>query len=118
MTGASVAALSGALAVACGAFGAHSLKGRVGERELEVWQTASQYHLAHAVASLAVVALERGQGAKAGAGMSTTLKLLTGGTVLFSGSLYLLVLTGEKKLGAITPIGGCALIAGWLSLVL
>ncbi len=119
-----VPAISGALAIACGAFGAHSLRGKVDERMLEVWQTAANYHLAHAVASLGVVATQRAaaagaaKGAAALAGTGTALKLFTAGTALFSGSLYLMVLTGEKRLGAITPIGGLTLIAGWLALAL
>ena len=99
-------AISGALAVALGAFGAHGLKSRVAPELLATWHTAAAYHLVHALA--AVVA--------GSCGANTAGALLLGGQAVFSGSLYALVLTGEKRLGALTPLGGLALIAGWASL--
>ena len=110
-------AASGALAVALSAFGAHGLKSRgVSADQLSIWSTASNYHLIHSLV-LAVTPLLVG---KPGVSKSPirAAQLFAFGTVVFSGSLYLLVLTGEKRLGAITPIGGTALIAGWIALAL
>ena len=109
-----IAACSGALSVAAGAFGAHGLKARVSAELLSSWQTAAHYHQLHSVAllALALFALSTGRSIHLPAG------LLSAGIVLFSGSLYLLVLTGSRGLGAITPLGGLLLIAGWLSLAL
>jgi len=106
-----LASLSGMLAVAFGAFGAHALKNRLDEYALGVYQTAVQYHFYHSLALLAVgiIALSQPQ---------TTLLRSSGwlfllGMLIFSGSLYLLSLTGVKWLGAVTPLGGLAFIAGW-----
>ncbi|MCK0537030.1 DUF423 domain-containing protein [Alcanivorax quisquiliarum] len=103
--------LNAALAVICGAFGAHGLKARVDSALLETWATASDYHLYHALALLLAGVLARQFGA---AGIVTAGWILFAGMVVFSGSLYLLVLTGQRWLGAITPLGGTALIIGWL----
>lgn len=103
--------LNAALAVICGAFGAHGLKARVDSVLLETWATASDYHLYHALALLLAGVLARQFGA---AGIVTAGWILFAGMVVFSGSLYLLVLTGQRWLGAITPLGGTALIIGWL----
>ena len=97
-----VASLSGALAVSLGAFGAHALKGRVTSDDLEIWKTASTYHFIH---TLAILANTRKQNALSN-------KLFLAGMLVFSGSLYALVLTSYKKLGAVTPIGGFLLIGG------
>jgi uncharacterized membrane protein YgdD (TMEM256/DUF423 family) len=106
-------ALNGALAVALGAFGAHGLRARLDPASLEIYQTAVQYHAIHALALLAVaLLLARGhQGTLAGAGWA-----FTAGIVFFSGSLYLLSTTGPRWLGAVAPIGGTALIVGWVLL--
>lgn len=104
--------LFGALAVAAGAFGAHALRTRVGPRELEVFETAARYQMYHALALLAAawaVGGDRRLGGAAG-------WLFTAGIVVFSGSLYALVLTGQRWLGAVTPLGGVAFILGWLCL--
>lgn len=102
-----VAGLTGATGVALGAFGAHALEGRVADPHLlEVWQTASRYHLLHALALLAVAAHPRPPSASGW--------LFLAGIALFSGSLYLMTLTGARWLGAITPLGGVCFIAGWL----
>ena len=108
-----MAAAAGFLAVALGAFGAHGLKSRVEPELLAVWQTAVQYQLAHALALLCVALLLRqaGEAALVWAGWS-----FLAGIVLFSGSLYLLVLTGVRPLGVVTPFGGLAFLAGWLAL--
>lgn len=100
--------LSGATAVALGAFGAHALRSRVQEpRLLETWDTASRYHFFHSIA-LCLAPLSRRS--------STTGWLFAVGTLAFSGSLYALVLTGERRLGAVTPLGGFALICGWTAM--
>ena len=97
-----LAALSGALAVAAGAFGAHGVTGQAAE-----WlRTGGQYQLIHAVAALVAARM----GARAPAW------LFVGGAAVFAGTLYLLALGLPRWLGAITPIGGAALIAGWICL--
>lgn len=110
----SLGALLGGLAVAAGAFGAHGLRGRLSSEMLSAFETGARYQMYHALAVLAVaVLLERGAtGAVRAAGWC-----LVGGTVVFSGSLYLLALTGTTWWGAVTPLGGVALLAGWGMLV-
>lgn len=103
-----VGCLSGASAVAFGAFGAHALAGSVEPKLLKTWETGAQYHLAHSLAVL--VAAQSNRGLAAG--------LFTAGITLFSGSLYALVLTGQRKIGAITPVGGLLMIAGWIALAM
>jgi uncharacterized membrane protein YgdD (TMEM256/DUF423 family) len=107
-------ALAGAAGVALGAFGAHALKARLAPDALAVWQTAVQYHFWHALGLLAVGIVALGLPA------STPLKwagwLMVAGLVLFSGSLYVLTLSGARWLGAVTPFGGIAWIAAWLLL--
>ena len=109
-----LAALSGMFAVTFGAFGAHALKNRLDDYALGVFQTAVQYHFYHSLALLAVGILALSQPD------STWLKssgwLFAVGLVIFSGSLYVLSLSGLRWLGAIAPIGGLALIAGWACL--
>lgn len=100
----------GATAVALGAFGAHAIAPKVTPKDLETWKTASHYHLIHAVALLALVLSGRHEEFK------VTYRLWWIGTLIFGGTLYALVLTGVKILGAITPIGGVCLIVGWLLL--
>lgn len=104
-----VGAVLGMLGVAAGAFGAHALRERLSDRSLDIFETAARYQMYHALAVLAAAwALDR-WGAPAGAaGWSFVI-----GIVVFSGSLYLLALTGIRWLGAITPIGGVAFIVGW-----
>lgn len=107
----SAAAAAGFLAVALGAFGAHALKNMLeNSGHLETWKTAVQYHLAHALALLVV--------AITGAGFRRAAWCWLAGTVLFSGSLYLLSVTGVRWLGAVTPFGGLLLLAGWIVLLL
>ena len=107
-----IGALSGMCAVALGAFGSHGLRSKqVSQRELEIWDTAVRYQFYHALAILLTVS--RGAG-----NVRLPSALFTAGTIIFSGSLYALVLTGEKRLGAITPIGGTLLIGGWLALAM
>jgi len=108
-------ALSGCLAVAAGAFGAHALRGRLAADLLEVFETAARYQMYHALALLAV-----GWAVTRWPGGATTLAgwLFVAGTVLFSGSLYALSLSGQRWLGAVTPLGGVAWLAAWLVLAL
>ena len=108
-----VAALSGAAAVVAGAFGAHGLRARVSAEQLSAWTTASQYHLLHSVVLLAIALYA----AQTDASIRLQGSLFSAGVVLFAGSIYLLVLTEQRWLGPITPIGGLLLIAGWISLL-
>ena len=106
-----LASLSGMSAVMLGAFGAHALKPRLDDYSLGVFETAVQYHFYHSLALLAVgvLALQQPQTALLkGSGW-----LFFIGILIFSGSLYLLVLTDTRWLGAITPFGGIAFIVGW-----
>lgn len=109
------AALAGALGVVLGAFGAHALRGNIEPRLIETFQTAVQYQLIHALALL-LVSLTMGW-----LGQSLSLEIsayaFIAGIVLFSGSLYGLVLTEMRWLGPVTPLGGLCLIVGWLSLL-
>lgn len=104
-------ALSAAIGVGLGAFGAHGLRSRVGPDMVAIWETGVRYHLVHALGLFAVAwAVERWPlGGIAG-------WLFVAGTVVFSGSLYTLVLSGQRWLGAVTPLGGVAFIVGWLLL--
>jgi uncharacterized membrane protein YgdD (TMEM256/DUF423 family) len=108
-------AVSGFISVAAGAFGAHALRSRLTPEYLGVFETAARYQMYHALALLAVAwAITRGSGSTAQwAGW-----LFVVGTVLFSGSLYALALSGIRWLGAITPLGGVAFLSGWLCLAL
>ena len=109
----SLGALSACLAVALGAFAAHALKARLDPGLLAVFETGVRYQLAHALALLAVgwACTRWPGGAVVASGW-----LFVAGSVLFSGSLYALSLSGMRGLGAITPIGGLAWLAGWLCL--
>ena len=108
-----IGAILAALGVVLGAFGAHALAERLDAPQLEIWRTATHYHLVHALALVAVglVAGVRSSRAATASGV-----LFLSGIVLFSGSLYALCLSGVKVLGAITPFGGVAFIAGWIVL--
>ncbi|WP_054939755.1 DUF423 domain-containing protein [Paenibacillus ihuae] len=109
-------ALLAMLSVGIGAFGAHMLKTVISEDHLQVYETGVHYHMVHAL-GLILIALLAGQW-----GESTRLRwagrLLIAGIVLFSGSLYVLSITGISILGAITPLGGVCFIAGWICLAL
>jgi uncharacterized membrane protein YgdD (TMEM256/DUF423 family) len=108
-------ALSGAIGVAAGAFGAHALRARVEPRMLEVFETGARYQMYHALAMLAAAwMVSRFPGAL----MNASGWLFLAGTVLFSGSLYAMALTGVRALGAITPLGGVCFIAGWACIAL
>ena len=104
-----------ALAVAMGAFGAHALRGRLDAYLMSVYEKAVFYHFIHALGLLIVSFLPKtGTFSEISAGYVCALLLI--GIVIFSGSLYLLALTGNRILGAITPIGGISFIAAWLLL--
>ena len=106
-----VGSIFAALAVGLGAFGAHSLRHSASTRELEIFETAIRYHMYHAVALVIVGFLLSKIDA-------TTLRISTylfaTGILLFSGSLYALVFTGHKWLGAITPFGGVFFVVAWI----
>jgi uncharacterized membrane protein YgdD (TMEM256/DUF423 family) len=108
-------AASAFVAVAAGAFGAHALRARLSPELLAVFETGARYQMYHALGLMAVAwAATRWPGAlPQWAGW-----LFVAGTVLFSGSLYALALSGIRALGAITPLGGGAFLAGWVCLVL
>jgi uncharacterized membrane protein YgdD (TMEM256/DUF423 family) len=108
-----VAALLGALGVILGALGAHGLEGRLSSDQLESWNTAVRYHLLHSVALLALALF----GAASGRSIQLPGWLFSLGILLFSGSIYLLAMTGQRWLGPVTPVGGLLFIAGWLSLL-
>ena len=95
-----------ALAVALGAFGAHGLRGRIDDYSMGIYDRAVFYHFVHALGLLIFSALPRRPAA--------TGWLLIIGVMLFSGSLYLLAVTGQRILGAVTPFGGLAFIAAWV----
>ena len=104
-------ALLGALGIAAGAFGAHGLRDHLDAKDLDTFEVAVRYQLVHALALCAIAALPIGTRR---AGLAATLMLI--GTLIFCGTLYVLVLTGMRWLGAVTPIGGVLMIAGWVAL--
>ena len=110
-----VAALSGLIAVAAGAFGAHALRERLSPEYLAVFETAARYQMYHA---LGLIAAGWASTRWPGPVVQWSGWLFIIGTVLFSGSLYALALSGVRWLGAITPLGGLAFMAGWLCLAL
>jgi uncharacterized membrane protein YgdD (TMEM256/DUF423 family) len=107
-----VAGVLGTLSVVAGAFGAHGLRESVSPERLSAWQTAAHYGLVHSVAILALALY----GAATGRSVALPAALLAAGTLLFSGSIFGLVLFEARVLGPVTPIGGLLLIAGWASL--
>ena len=109
--------VNGFLAVALGAFGAHGLERSLAgvddfERRMAWWQTASQYHLTHALA-LAVAATMASKEPNVGRVAGLCFQV---GILLFSGSLYTMTLSGARWLGAVTPLGGVAFLAGWVAI--
>lgn len=108
--------LFGALGIAAGAFGSHYLKNRLSADDLTIFEVAVRYQMYHALALIGLAAI-------LGWISSTNWVMATGwcwifGTIIFSGSLYLLVFTGVRTWGAVTPVGGLLLLAGWGFLVL
>lgn len=111
------AGVLGATGVALGAFGAHALKGLLLERGMtNAWDTAVRYHLLHAVALVALAGWARAE-PKGGAAAGWAARLWVAGTAVFAGSLYALALGGPRWLGPVTPLGGLALIGGWVCVV-
>jgi len=110
-----MAALLGFSAVLLGAFGAHGLKAKVSAEMLAIFDTGCRYHLAHALALLALTGLAPFLQEKT---LGLVSKLWVLGVVIFSGSLYLLALTGIRRWGVVTPVGGLFLLGGWLTLFL
>jgi len=108
-------AVFGLLGVAAGAFGAHALRDAVSARDLEIWKTAAHYQQLHAAVLVGVAALAR-------QGLTRALRVaviaFVVGIVVFAGTLDAMVLGGPRILGAITPLGGLCLMAGWAALVL
>ncbi len=109
------AALSGATAVALGAFGAHALRSGLDERSLAIWHTAAEYQFWHALALLAIGLLARDRATVA---LHWSAVAFVVGSVLFCASLYALALGAPSWFGVITPLGGGAFIVGWLALAL
>lgn len=110
-------ALSAGIAVAAGAFGAHALRARIEPRLLEVFETGARYQMYHALALLAVAwLLDRAAGTRAERPAVVAGWCFVAGTLLFAGSLYLMAFTGVRALGAVTPFGGVAFLAGWAGL--
>ena len=105
-----VAAINGALAVACGAFAAHGLRNRLDAHGIELFETGARYHMYHALA-IGLSALAMRGAARAPAQVASSLFLA--GIILFSGSLYALALTGTRALAMVTPLGGLLFLAGW-----
>lgn len=105
----------GFLAVALGAFGAHALKSRLTTDMLAVFQTGVTYHMSHAVALLLTAVLMLHWPQSVGLKWSAACFLV--GVIVFSGSLYLLSVTGTRWLGAVTPLGGLTLLLGWAAFV-
>jgi uncharacterized membrane protein YgdD (TMEM256/DUF423 family) len=108
-----VGAVNGFLAVAAGAFAAHGLEARVDARSLGIFQTGAHYHLTHALAIMAASFAARDGGGKPA---TVAAWLFTVGILLFSGSLYFMVLAGSNALVLATPLGGVLLLAGWVAL--
>ena len=109
----SVAGVLGTLSVVAGAFGAHGLRESVSPERLSAWQTAAHYALVHSAALLALALY----GAASGRSVTLPAALWTVGVVLFSGSIFGLVLFELRVLGPVTPLGGLLHIAGWASLL-
>src|SRR5262249_52040724 len=119
MTGRNIVALGALLAgaaVALGAFGAHGLRSRITPEALAIYETAVRYHFYHALAIVlaGVLAIQAGSSSSVSSRSFGTVALcFVAGIALFSGSLYALMLTGMRWLGAITPLGGVLFLAGW-----
>ena len=108
-----VGALLGFAGVLAGAFGAHALAGRLTPEMKEIFDTASRYQMIHALALLFTGWIEAREPRP---GLTLACILFLAGTVIFSGSLYALALSGTRVWGAVTPVGGLCLLAGWLAL--
>jgi len=115
MTWSSTGSILLALAVIFGAFGAHGLRGRLDAYSMSVYEKAAFYHFIHALGLLIVSFLPK-TGTFSEFGANWVCGLLLAGILIFSGSLYALAISGNRMLGAITPLGGVSFIAAWLLL--
>ncbi len=115
MNWSAIAAVFLALAVGLGAFGAHGLKARLDANHLDIYKTAVLYHFLHALGLLVVSVLPK-TGTISAESTNSVCWLLAAGILIFSGSLYVLAVTGIDMLGTITPFGGVAFIAAWVLL--
>jgi Uncharacterized small membrane protein len=112
----SIGAVSALIAVAAGAFGAHALRSRLDPASLAIFETGARYQMYHALGLIAVAfALSQWPAARSAPWAGW---LFVAGTILFSGSLYLLAVTGVRWLGAVAPLGGLAFMLGWICLAL
>ncbi|MCU6710384.1 DUF423 domain-containing protein [Paenibacillus sp. J5C_2022] len=110
-----IGAVNAAIAIALGAFGAHGLEDKLTQHYLDVFETGVRYHMYGALGLMLIALLDKAiQGSKH---VRTGGRLLLTGIVIFSGSLYILAVTGFSKLGMITPIGGVAMLAGWVFVI-
>jgi uncharacterized membrane protein YgdD (TMEM256/DUF423 family) len=107
-----IAAVLGGTAVAAGAFATHALRAQLSDRLLTIFETGARYQMYHALALL-LLALLRSQGLGAPGLLTAAGWAFVAGIAIFSGSLYALSLTGQNLLGAVAPLGGAALLAGW-----
>ncbi|TWT27601.1 DUF423 domain-containing protein [Planomicrobium sp. CPCC 101110] len=110
-------AVNALLSVAFGAFGAHMLEGRVADKYIATWQTAVQYQMFHSIGLMIVAVLMSSAFIGPISSLNWAGYLMLAGIIIFSGSLYVLSLSGISILGAITPIGGVAFIVGWIMLI-
>ena len=110
------AAVNGFIAVAAGAFAAHGLGGRLSPEALGWFETGARYQAYHALALLGVAALAERAGSRTARLLTISGSCFSVGIAVFCGSLYLLALTGERWLGAVTPIGGGGFLAGWATI--
>ncbi|MBH5318545.1 DUF423 domain-containing protein [Paenibacillus sp. GSMTC-2017] len=106
-----IGAFNAALAIALGAFGAHGLEEKISEHYLEVFETGVRYHMYSALGLMLISLMDKMVNGSPRAQIGG--KLILAGTIIFSGSLYVLSLTGYSKLGMITPIGGLCMLIGW-----
>ncbi|KMK95833.1 DUF423 domain-containing protein [Rossellomorea marisflavi] len=111
-----IGAINAFLSVALGAFGAHALEGKISAKYIETWNTGVQYQMFHAIGILIIGVMLGNLAPSSLLSWSGWLMLI--GTILFSGSLYVLSLSGIKVLGAITPLGGVSFLAAWVLLII
>ncbi|EDL63690.1 DUF423 domain-containing protein [Bacillus sp. SG-1] len=111
-----IGAVNAFLSVALGAFGAHALEGKISQKYIDIWNTGVLYQMFHSIGILIIGVLAGNIAASALLNWSGWLMLI--GIVLFSGSLYVLSLTGIKVLGAITPLGGVSFLIAWVLLII
>lgn len=109
-----IGAINALFSVACGAFGAHGLEGKLSEHYLEVWETACRYQMYHGLGIILLGVLKQVTGIQL---FGTAGWVMLIGIILFSGSLFVLATSGIKILGAVTPIGGVFFIASWVMVI-